>query len=288
MANEKDPLDVNKREQAVNGLVSAFNETPAGQEVATLLQQPILNLKNLLGAGVKQQIERSWRDSILPDAKALEALYPFADGQQEADFEAISRFLSPADGKLSKFYDERLKNYFEEVGGQLKPRESAEIQFTDEFVAYLNNAFALRRAFFGTNPTPKFDYEFGLKPSPDAVIEVSIDGQKITSEGTGSIRGTFPAAQSSETGVAINLVSTSSTAESTTGTATTTTPPFAGKWGLFRFVEASKPQKQATGEYLLTISAGGKSIGATIKSSSGDLFDKQTFQKVKAPDKALK
>ncbi len=290
MANEKDPLDVNKREQAVNGLVSAFNETPAGQEVATLLQQPILNLKNLLGAGVKQQIERTWRDSILPDAKALEALYPFADGQQEADFETISRFLSPTEGKLSKFYDERLKNYFEEVGGQLKPRDTADMQFTDEFVAYLNNAFALRRAFFGSSPTPKFDYEFSLKPSPDAVIEVSIDGQKITSEGTGSIRGTFPAAQSSETGVAINLVSTAaSSANTSTGTTTATSaPPFAGKWGLFRFVEASKPQKQASGEYLLSISAGGKSIGATIKSSSGDLFDKQTFQKVKAPDKALK
>ena len=287
MANEKDPLDVNKREQAVNGLVSAFNETPAGQEVATLLQQPILNLKNLLGAGVKQQIERTWRDSILPDAKALEALYPFADGQQEADFETISRFLSPTEGKLSKFYDERLKNYFEEVGGQLKPRDTAEMQFTDEFVAYLNNAFALRRAFFGSSPTPKFDYEFSLKPSPDAVIEVSIDGQKITSEGTGSIRGNLPApikrdGRRDQFGLDRRVIGQHLDRNYDRHISS---PLLAS--GDLRFVEASKPQKQASGEYLLSISAGGKSIGRRSNRAARPVRQ-ANIPEGQAPDKALK
>jgi hypothetical protein len=72
----------------------------------------------------------------------------------------------------------------------------------------LNNAFALRKALFGTNPTPKFEYEFQLKPIADALIEVTIDGQKITSEGTASSKLSFPAGTATETGVFINFAST--------------------------------------------------------------------------------
>ena len=309
MANDEDPIRLRQRETAIANLLAGFSETPSGQELATLLQKPLGNLRSLLGAGAKDQIAKMWKDQILPQAKEIEKGFPFEDGDADADLTKLTAFLNPADGKLSKFYDERLSTYFEESNGQLRLKETADVKFSDEFIAYLNNAMALRKALFGTSPTPKFEYEFSLRPSRDALIEVAIDGQKITSEGTGSIKGSFPATGAAETGVQMNFASTSgsatataplSPANSTNSNVTTTSQPeaasgptssslkFPGNWGLFRFVDAGRPQKQSGGEYLLTYSLGGRSVAATIKPSGGDLFDKNIFRQAKAPQSFLK
>ena len=151
----------------------------------------------------------------------------------------VAGYLNPNSGKFSKFFDQKLSKYFEEANGQFKPVESTEIQFTDEFVKYVNDAFALRRALFGSGDTPKVDYEFSLRPVTNAIVEVTIDGQKITSEGTGSFRGTFPAGQSGQTGVIVRLISTGAVTPSPGDpqsgglTQTTTSSPFQGYWGLF-------------------------------------------------------
>lgn len=307
MANEKDPLQLRKAETAISTLTGTFNETPAGQELVRLIQAPIGNLRTLLGAGAKDQIAKAWTDQILPAAKEIEKGYPFDDSQTDADLTKLSAYLNPNDGKFSKFYDERLSKYFEESNGQLKLKDTAEVKFSDEFVAYLNNAVALRKALFGTSPTPKFEYEFSLKASKDSLIEIVIDGQKVSNEGTGSIKGAFPASGSAETGVIVTSGGSSSdTATSTSSssanssnsnvsspsgnqTASSASPlKYPGNWGLFRFVDAGKPQKQAGGEYLLTYNIGGKTVNATIKSTGGDLFDKNIFRQLKAPQSFLK
>ena len=289
--NEKDPLELADREKAIISLVSGFSETSAGQEVAALLQKPVEAIRTLVGAGIKQQLAKAWENEIVPEAKKFESAYPFTDGQQEADMNVVAGYLNPTSGKFSKFFNDRLSKYFEEVNGQFKPLESSELQFTDEFVKYLNDAFALRRAMFGTSEAPKADFEFALRPVSDSIVEVTIDGLKITSEGTGSVKGTFPG-QSGQTGVVVNVVSTggsSTPADSPQSGGLTqtssTSNPFQGNWGLFRFVDSSNPQKQPGGEYLLTFSTGGKTVNATIK---GDIFDKELFRKVKAPASFLK
>ncbi|HMJ09665.1 MAG TPA: ImcF-related family protein, partial [Pyrinomonadaceae bacterium] len=310
MANDEDPIKLRSRETAISNLLAGFNETPSSQELATLLQEPLGNLKGLLGADAKSQLSKAWAEQILPQAKEIEKGYPFEDGQAEADLTKLTAYLNPTDGKFSKFYDDRLAKYFEESNGQLKVKDTSEVKFSDEFVAYLNNALALRKALFGTSATPKFEYEFSLKPAKDALIEISIDGQKITSEGTGSIKGTFPAAGAAETGVQMNFASTSgaapsavppATANSSNANVTSTNKfepaagdsspaslKFPGNWGLFRFVDAGHPQKQASGEYLLSYSLGGKSVTAAIKPSGGDLFDKNIFKQAKAPQNFIK
>lgn len=306
MANDEDPLKLRARDTAIQTLLKPFSDTPSGQEAAAMLQKPLGNLRELLGADAKSQLAKAWNEQIMPAAKEIEKGYPFEDGQAEADLTKLTAFLNPSDGKFSKFYDDRLKKYFEESNGQLKVKDTAEVKFTDEFVAYLNNAMNLRKALFGTNPTPKFEYEFSFRPVKDALIEVTIDGQKITSEGTASIKGTFPAASAAETGVSMNFASTagspSTSGSSTPSSNSNTAPPakappapsdgtsqkFPGNWGLFRFVDAGRPQKQPGGEYLLTYSLGGKPVGATIKPSGGDLFDKNIFKSMKAPQNFLK
>ena len=308
MVNDEDPLQLRARETAVSNLIAGFSETPESQEVATLLQKPLGNLRILLGAGAKEQIVKMWNEQIMPAAKEIEKGYPFENSDSEADMTKLTAYLNPVDGKFSKFYEERLSTYFEESNGQLKQKDNPEVQFSEEFIAYLNSAMKLQKALFGTNPTPKFEYEFTLRPVKDAIVEITIDGQQVKSEGTGSIKGAFPAGGGAETGVIINFASTSGTT-STTGTMPSansadtsvtnsgTTQPssssatplrFPGNWGLFRFVDAGKPQKQAGGEYQLTYSLSGKAVTAAIKPSGGDLFDKSIFQQMKAPQNFVK
>ncbi len=304
LANDTDKLGLRKAETAISNLIQGFNETPSSQEVAILIQQPLGNLKTLLGADARTQIGKEWTEVILPAAKEIEKGYPFEDGTAEADLTKLTAFLNPVDGKLSKFYDERLKKYFEESNGALKLKDTAEVKFSEEFIAYLNNAFALRKALFGTGATPKFEYEFAFKPGKDAIIEIVIDGQKITSEGTASIKGTFPAPASAETGVIMSIAGSAPATTSAPPPVSTSTPSsgtkptvsdtsgaslkFPGNWGLFRFVDAGKAAKQAGGEYSLGYSVGGKAISATIKPSGGDLLDKNVFRQVKAPQTFLK
>ncbi len=298
MANDKDPLKIRQRDTAITGLISGFNETAAGQDLAALLQKPIGNLRSLLGAGAREQIIKIWNEQILPEAKQIERGYPFEDGDSETDLTKLTAFLNPVDGKFSKFFDDRLSKYFDEVEGKYKVKEGSEVVFDDAFVEYLNNLMRLRKGLFGSNPTPKFEYEFAFKPSKDALIEVTIDGQKTDSSGTGSLKGTFPGASATETGVLMKvagLAAPSTTTPPSDGTSTTSTVAgnegtkiFQGNWGLFRFVDAGGAAKQANGEYLLNYSVGGKSVSATIKPSGVDLFDKNVFRQAKAPQTFLK
>jgi type VI secretion system protein ImpL len=277
-------------ENNINGFLNAFGGTTGGQEMAQMFQRPLNTLKMMLGAGLKQQLEKTWTDQILVEAREVEKGYPFEETANETDLKTLTAYLNPSNGRFSKFYDDRLSMYFEESGGQYRVRENSELQFSDEFVAYVNNAMALRRALFGTSAEPKFDYVFTLKPVPDALIEVTIDGQRVTSEGTGSINGTFPST-ASETGVLVSVVSTSGGDGAATGSVSDATgcpPRCPGTWGLFRFVDSARPQKLDSGEYQLTFSAGGKTVIATIRPSGGDLFDRSIFRNMKAPQSFLK
>lgn len=307
MANDDDPIKLRARETAISNLLAGFNESSAGQELLQLLEEPLGNLRNLLGAGEDQQIAKTWNEQIMPQAKDVEKGFPFDDSAADADLTKLTAYLNPADGKFSKFFDDRLSKYFEESNGQWKLKDTAQGKFSDEFVAYVNNAMALRKALYGSNPTPKFEYEFKLLGPKNALVEITLDGQKVNPDGTGSIKGSFPASGAAETGVVL-------TAASTTGTTSTTAAPpasanssnssvstsavttdssapslkYPGNWGLFRFVDAGRPQKQPGGEYLLTYSIGGKTVTATIKPSGGDPFDKNLFRQMRAPQKFLK
>jgi type VI secretion system protein ImpL len=293
-----DPLKLRPRETAITALLAPFSETPAAEDVAAFLRQPIDNLKVLLGAGAKDQVGRQYTQEILPAANDVAKGFPFEDGAAEADLAKLTAFLNPADGKFTTFYKEKLASFFEEADGKVKVKEGAPVQFTDEFVAYVNSALALQKALFGSSPTPKFEYEFTIKPGSGSLVEVNIDGQKVTSDGTGSIKGTFPASGSAETGVIVRLVSDSSgsaPAASNSNTATPSASPsgsspltFPGNWGLFKFVAAGNPQKQAGGEYSLTYSVNGKPLAASIRPSGGDPFDKTLFTNLKAPQTIVK
>lgn len=285
----------------IKGMFKGF-DTNAGQSLARLFQQPLDNLQSLLGAGAKEQLEKIWKDKILAESKEIEKSYPFENGGSDIDLKKLSDFLNPKSGSLSTFFKSSLGQYFDETNDGVKVKEDSEVKFSDEFVAYINNSLRLQKALYGDGTTPKFDYEFTLGQVKDAIVEVTIDGQTVKSEGTGSNKLTFPAG-SGETGVFMNFSSTSgttttgappptdvnantSTGDSTSSSSSSIKEP--GTWGLFKFFDKGSPQKQGTGEYNLSYSLGGKSITATVKPTGGDLFDRKIFTSMRAPENIFK
>jgi type VI secretion system protein ImpL len=311
-------LRLRNAETAIASMIGGFSETPSGQEIADLLKKPLNNLKSLLGADAQSQLGKSWLSEVLPKAKEAEKGFPFDDAG-EADLAKLTAYLNPVNGALSDFYTKRLEKYFEQdEKGKLKVKDTAEVKFSDEFVAYLNNAFALRETLYGKNKDAGFEYDFRLNPVKESIIEVKIDGQTVTSEGTASSKLRFPAATNAETGV---FMTSSSTAEasstsgkpvananantsSNTNTASNAAPvskfqasePTAatssikkpGTWGLFLFFNDGKPKNNPSGGYDLTYTLGGKTVTASIKTSGGDPFNRSLFKNVKVPEKFLK
>ena len=286
-----------KSDERIKGMLKGF-DTTAGQSLARLFQQPLDHLKDLFGAGAKEQIEKTWKEKISLESKEIEKSYPFESGGSDIDLKKLSSFLNPKNGSLSTFFNESLAQYFEKTNDGVKLNEDSELKFSDEFVVYLNNAFRLQKALYGEDgTTPKFDYEFTLGQVQDAIVEVTIDGQQVKSDGTGSNKLSFPAS-SGETGVFMKISSTSGTT-STGGTTfdsntTPATPPAApssssggeikepGTWGLFKFFDKGNPQPE-NDEYNLSYSLNGKTVTAKVK-ATGNLFNRKLFTDMRAPD----
>ena len=320
--DDKNFKELRQANTKIGTMLATFNTTPTGQEVATMLKKPLENLSSLLGADAQKSLAETWTQQLLPAAKELEKGFPFADGATETDLTKLTVYLNPENGSFSKFYkDNNLQKYFDGAPGQLKLKESSTTKFSPEFVDYLNKILLLREALFGKSATPNFEYEFKLSPITDGLLEGTIDGQSVKSDA--SVKLKFPASGGSETGVNITFSSSGGTV-STSGTSTapasntatnssnTNSAPAAtpkptpkantnssdsssassikkpGTWGLFRFFNDGSPKKEATGEYTLTYTLGGKTVTAVVKPSGGDLFDKELFKSARAPEKLLK
>ncbi len=302
---------LNRAEDVIDGATKVFKND--SEDIAILLKQPVVQIRNYFGVTASKQLKDDWENRILPQAREIESGYPFTD-DGEADLTKLSKFLNPVNGELSKFYKDRLQDYFEEVNGKLVVRESSKYKFSQSFVEYLNNAFKLRDVLYGKGNTDvSFKYDFRLMKVDNAIIEITIDGQKVTSEATGSSTFGFPAAQGTGSGVLMRFSST----EDTSGTSGETLPPnssannsnsnvtnpssnssqpasnflqdsseekktFQGTWGLFKFVDAGGKEKSGD-EYKLTYKLGSKTVKATIKPQGGDLFDRDIFRNVKVP-----
>jgi len=319
--NKKFP-QLNGTSAKIDGLTKSFKDAKDAAVApffAELLRQPVGNLKALLGADTIKQLGEKWINEIVPVAQNAEKGYPFEASENNADFANLKAYLAPKGGKLSDFYDQNLKKYFDGNPGQLKLKDPNNAPFTQEFVDYLNKALLLRQALFGKGDDVKFDYNFELTNPKDTLVEMTIDGVTISSADKPSSPISFPAATGGGNGVLIKLLSTSGTTStsgtpttqnsstssvnSNSSTTTTATPKpvqkttsdnsstgeksFLGPWGLFKFLEASGAQKQSDNSYLLTFTLNGKIIKAKVTPSGIDPFDKQIYT-LRAPKTILK
>jgi type VI secretion system protein ImpL len=317
---------LNNASSKTDGLTKSFKDAKSAAVApffAELLRQPVGNLKALLGADTIKSLGEKWTNEVLTVAQVAEQGYPFVDGDNNADFANLKAYLGPNSGKLSQFYDNNLKKYFDGNPGQLKLKDPNNAPFTQEFVDYLNRAFTLRQALFGKGDELKFDYNFELTNPKDALVEMTIDGITLSSAEKPSSPISFPASTGGGNGVLIKLSSTTATT-STSGTTTSAntsgssvnsngstnsavtkpTPKpvqnnntdagasdekqFLGPWGLFRFFDAAGGQKQSDNSYLLSFKLkSGKTLTAKITPSGVDPFNKDIY-KLRAPKTILK
>lgn len=305
---------LDRAEIKVSGLSKNF-KTNAEEEIANLLKEPINQIRFYFGEDALTQLKRDWSQKILPKAQAIEKGYPFTD-EGEADLTELSKFLNPQDGELSKFYKDRLDDYFEERDKQIVLKDSSKYKFTPAFIKYLNDAFKLRDVLYGeSEKLPNFKYDFRIFPVDKATVIVTLDGQDVKSEETGSKTIRFPAPQGKSSGVKMSFMSN----EDTSGTSGDTLPenntntnsnannsnsnvnvsnPFMsnylqdaeantitkqGTWGLFRFFESASAKTKEGDTYTLTYKLGEKTVKITIKPQGGDLFERSIFTNVKAP-----
>lgn len=305
----------------IDSLTKTFKDAKdaaVGPFFADLLKQPVGNLKALLGADSIKQLGERWTNEVLPIAQNAEKGYPFESSDNNADFANLKAYLAPNSGKLSQFYDQNLKKYFTGNPGQLKLVDPNNAPFSQEFVDYLNKAFTLRQALFGSGDDVKFNYNFELTNPKDALVEMTIDGITLSSAEKPSSPISFPAATGGGNGVIVKLLSTTGTTStsgttvsqnsstssvnSNSSTTTTATPKpvqnttssgstgekqFLGPWGLFRFLEAAGAKKQSDNSYQLAFPIGGKTVNAKVTPSGVDPFDKQIYG-LRAPKTILK
>jgi len=263
------------------------------QQVAKLLRMPLQNVRVKFGGEGTTLIEKNWSDSVIKEAKSIETGYPFIDGSTPVtDLKAVAKYLNPQDGTLTAFFNSRLKNFFDgDPDTGLTVKQDSPVKFNPAFVEYLNNAFKLRKALFGSSQTPGFEYDFIIEKQGDTIIEGTIDGTRVSSRETGSFKLKFPA-QSGINGVSLNIISQNDTVSTTPGSSPdsgsgTANLNFPGEWGLFNVFDAASSKTKTEGGYNLTYSRNGKTVNIQIRPTGGDPFDRELFKSVRAPDKIL-
>jgi type VI secretion system protein ImpL len=271
-----DNIGLRASRQAVTELVdqTGFGAAPASDAAAKLLQQPLDNLNVLLVGTDFEQIEKAWQQLYVRSWQPLESRFPFNDSSEDASVTAMVAFLNPDKGELTKFFNDRLKPYFEE---DWSPRKEATEKFSPEFINFLKNARRLRDNLFpGGGSQPNVEYQIALGQTVrNALVKIEIDGNVLEPD-----KPTPPFKwPGNKSGVKITFVPT-------TGPNTGQTQDLlqgkgvAGEWGLLRMVGASGGSNT---QLQLNVSG----LRLTIQPKSGNIFQRELFTTVRAPKTAL-
>ncbi|HVG39147.1 MAG TPA: type VI secretion system membrane subunit TssM [Pyrinomonadaceae bacterium] len=281
----KDDIGLQKAEQNIAKLLDGFKTAPAA-DAASLLKQPLGNLRAFLYGGGYAQIQKTWTDQIYPKARGIEAGFPFTDAG-ESSVADIAKFLNPSNGQLTQFFSASLASSFDDAQGQWKLKDSGAFKFSDEFVNYLNNARRLRDAMFPNGGAqPEVNYELALQPLTDADVIVDIDGQHLESRGTSSAKFTWPAKPGSPTGATIKVVPTGGATVAITDAQPLSFP---GEWGLFKMINSGAPTRTPDGQIALTWTIGATQVRANLRpASANNPFTRTLFTALRAPQNPQK
>ena len=261
-----DTVGLRAGRQAVADTLEAkgFNATPAGDAAARLLKLPLDNLNALLVGTDFEQMEKAWQ-ALAAKARGFESAFPFADGG-DASLAALAQFLNPQDGELTKFFNERLKPYFED---DWSVKREASDKFAPEFVTYLGAARRLRDALFpGGGKQPKAEYQVTLQPAGGALVRVEIDGNLLSTPDKTSANFVWPGDKS---GVRVTVTPTNGQDQVKT---------YPGEWGVLRMFRETGGGDGKGAEFALQPQAG---VRLVVQPKSGGLFQREPFAAFKAP-----
>jgi type VI secretion system protein ImpL len=272
----KDELGLHKAELNIGKLLESF-KTDAARDIATLLKQPLGNLRAMLYGSGYAEIEQIWREQLYPKAHTLEAGFPFTD-KGEASVTDLSRFFNPVNGQFSLFFNERLATSFEDAQGQWRLKESGVFRFAPDFVSYLNNARQLREAIFPQgSQQPEISYEITLQPLSGIDCAIEIDGIRVETRGSTpqSAKFVWPA-RAGASGAKITLIQNNQIAEKV----------FPGEWGLFKMVATGNANFTSGDQIPLAWNVGSATVRATLRPSSRvNPFSRNIFTQLHAPQK---
>ncbi|HEX6729844.1 MAG TPA: type VI secretion IcmF C-terminal domain-containing protein, partial [Pyrinomonadaceae bacterium] len=272
----KDDLGLKRTEQNISNLLEAF-KTAAAVDTASLLKQPLNNLRAFLFGRDYELIEKGWNEQIFPRAKAIESGFPFTDGGGESSLSDLGRFLNPVNGQFTVYFNERLSSSFEDTQGEWKLKESGAFVVSDEFVKYLNNARRLREALFPNGgQQPEITYDLTLQPVADTDVLIEIDGTRVETRGTSpqSAKFVWPTRVGSS-GAKITVI---------TAGGSPVERPFPGEWGLLKMFAAGSPNQTNENQFSLSWNAGSVPVRATLRPSSANHpFRRNLFTNLRAP-----
>jgi type VI secretion system protein ImpL len=262
-----DAIGLSAARQAVADSLEAkgFNASPAADAAARLIQQPLDNLNTLLVGTDFQQLERAWQ-GLSAKSQGFEAGFPFTDGGPDISLAALSQYLNPQDGELTRFFNERLKPYFED---DWTVKKEAADKFSPAFVDYLGKAKRLRDALFPDGGrAPRAEYQLALAPAADGLVRVEIDGGAVSTPDKLTANLGWPGDKS---GVRVTLTPTNGQ---------DVTKAYAGEWGLLHMFRESGGGAGTTPPFALQPAAG---VRLQLQPKSGNPFQRDLFAALKAP-----
>ncbi|HYP53552.1 MAG TPA: hypothetical protein VEQ42_08430, partial [Pyrinomonadaceae bacterium] len=217
----------------------------------------------------------------------ITALQTGADAGGDASVAALSNFLNPENGELTRFFNERLRPYFED---DWTPKREAADRFAPEFVAFMKNARRLRDALFpGGGREPNVAYQIALPAPPrDANVTVEIDGN-VLRQGEPPPQFRWPGNKS---GVKITALQTGADAGGEL------TKNFPGEWGLLKMSLAGGGGDGRAAQFGVSVNADTPAPGTTstggavpvrlqIQPKNGTVFQRDLFPAVRGAPKNL-
>ena len=258
-----DSIGLRASRQAIADLIDSrnFNAAPASDAAARLLKQPLDNLNVLLVGTDFEQIDKAWTQLYARSWQPLESRFPFTNANEDASVSALSAFLNPDKGELTKFFNERLKPYFED---DWTPRKEATDKFSPEFINFLKNARRLRDNLFPSGGSqPDVEYQIALAQVPrNAIVKIEIDGNVLEPDKPAS-PFRWPGNKS---GVKISVMPISGP-----GTGVSQDKSVSGEWGVLRLFDDQ------------TFNG----VRVAMQPKSGNIFQRELFTSLRAPKTAL-
>jgi type VI secretion system protein ImpL len=272
-SGSSDKLGLSNAELKISNMLDSF-KTASAAEAASLLKRPLENLRGMLTKGNLDQIVAEW-NNIFPIAQTLEKSgFPFG-GTTDLPLADLNSYLSPAEGRFSRFFDQKLKSSFEESQGEFKPKQGGAFKFSDDFNTYINNAMKLRDALYPSGSSaPSFKYAITLKSVRDGSATISIDGVSVTAPDT-TTAFQWPGTTGTK-GATISVAMNDGT--------TKQLQPFTGDWGLFKLFRAASSKKVGANQYELQWDVQGVKVMATLQTEkSNSPFEQSLFTNFRAP-----
>lgn len=272
----KDELGLQQAQNSADKL----SKTTAATNAASLLKQPLENVRALLYKGVSSEIEREWSTELFPRAHKLEEGYPFTDSPSNTSVTDLAQFLNPVDGKFTLFINKLLVTSIDGTPGQWQRKPNSSINISDEFLKYLNNTGRLREALFqnSTSKQPEVGYEVTLLPVKESDVTMEIYGTALHAQDNQehSPKLIWPATG----GSLVVRITVTPRATSQPGQ----TFERSGEWALFRMFDEGNRGPASPVEYNLSWSVDSTPVQAKLTATTANHpFNKELFRNWRAP-----